>query len=53
MFTNLWTARKNALGLARNLMMITMVVAVGTRFAVITAEDLDPTHVILNEYNPF
>ena len=41
MFNDIWIARKSALSLARNLMAVTMVIAVGTQYAVITAEDLD------------
>jgi hypothetical protein len=34
-------------------MVITMVVAAGSHFAVITAEDHDASLTILNEYDPF
>ncbi|CAD7341779.1 MULTISPECIES: hypothetical protein [Sphingobium] len=53
MFTDLTTARKHALGLARNLMVITMVVVAGAHFTVITADDHDPSLTIVNEYDPF
>ena len=53
MFNDIWIARKSALSLARNLMSITMVIAVGTQYAVITAEDLDSSDLIVNEYDPF
>ena len=39
--------------LARNLMVATMVIAVGTQYAVITADDHDSSLVIVNEYDPF
>ena len=53
MFNDIWTARKNALSLARTLMVATMVIAVGTQYAVITAEDHDARLTIINEYDPF
>lgn len=53
MFNDIWIARKSALSLARNLMAVTMVIAVGTQFAVITADDHDSSHMIINEYDPF
>ena len=53
MFNDIWIARKSALSLARNLMAVTMVIAVGTQYAVITADDLDSSHMIVNEYDPF
>jgi hypothetical protein len=53
MFTDLTTARKNALGLSKTLMMATMVILVGTHYAVITAEDLDASVTVINEYDPF
>jgi hypothetical protein len=49
MFNDIWIARKNAMGLARTLMVATMVIAVGTRYAVITAEDHDGSLTIVNE----
>ena len=53
MFNDIWIARKNAMGLARTLMVATMVIAVGTQYAVITAEDHDSSLTIVNEYAPF
>lgn len=53
MFTDIWIARKSALSLARNLMVVTMVIAIGTQYAVITAEDHDSSVVVVNEYDPF
>lgn len=53
MFNDIWIARKNALNLARTLMVATMVIAVGTQYAVITAEDHDVSLMIVNEYDPF
>jgi hypothetical protein len=37
------------MGLARTLMVATMVIAVGTRYAVITAENHDGSLTIVNE----
>lgn len=53
MFNDISIARKSAFGLAKNLMAITMVIAVGTQFAVITAEDHDSSLVVVAEYDPF
>ena len=53
MFNDIWIARKSALSLARTLMVATMVIAVGTQYAVITAEDHDGRLTIVNEYDPF
>ncbi len=53
MFTDITTARRNALQLSRSLMTITMVIAIGPQFAVITAEDHDASLTVVNEYNPF
>jgi hypothetical protein len=53
MFNDIWIARKNAMGLARTLMVATMVIAVGTQYAVITAEDHDSSLTIVNEYDPY
>jgi hypothetical protein len=53
MFTDISIARRHALGLAKSLMVITMVIAAGNHFAVITAEDHDGQVVVLNEYDPF
>lgn len=53
MFNDIWTARKFALSLARSLMVATMVIAVGTQYSVITAEDHDSSLTIVNEYDPF
>lgn len=39
MFNDIWIARKSALSLARSLMVATMVIAIGSQYAVITAED--------------
>ena len=41
MFTDIWTARRSALSLSKNLMVATMVIAIGTQFGVITADDCD------------
>ncbi len=53
MFNDIWIARKSALSLARTMMVATMVIAVGTQYAVITAEDHDSSLTIVNEYDPF
>ena len=53
MFNDIWIARKSALNLARTLMVVTMVIAVGTQFSVITAEDHDSSLTVLNEFDPF
>lgn len=53
MFTDIQIARQSALSLARSLMVATMVITVGTHYAVITAEDHDSSLVIVNEYDPF
>jgi hypothetical protein len=53
MFTDISIARKHTLSLAKSLMVATMVIAAGTHFAVITAEDHDSQLVVLNEYDPF
>ena len=53
MFNDIWIARKAALSLSRNLMVATMVIAVGTRYAVITVEDHDSSLAVVNEYDPF
>ena len=53
MFNDIWIARKSALKTARDLMVATMVLAVGTQYAVITAEDHDSSLTIVNEYDPF
>ena len=44
---------QNAMGLARTLMVATMVIAVGTQYAVITAENHDISLTIVNEDDPF
>ena len=49
MFNDIWIARKNAMGLAKTLMVATMVIAIGTQYAVITAEDHDSSVVVVNE----
>jgi hypothetical protein len=53
MFNDIWIARKSAMSLARTLMVATMVIAVGTQYAVITAEDHDMSLTIVYEYDPF
>ena len=53
MFNDICIARKNAMGLARNVMVATMVIAVGTGYAVITAEDHHGSLTIVNEYDPY
>ena len=53
MFNDIWIARKSALKTARDLMVATMVIAVGTRYAVITADDHDSSLTVINEYDPF
>ena len=53
MFNDIWIARKSALSLARTLMVATMVIAVGSQYAVITAEDHDSSLTIVNHYDPF
>jgi hypothetical protein len=53
MFNDIWIARKNALNLARALMVVTMVIAIGTQFSVITAEDHDSSLTVIHDYDPF
>lgn len=53
MFSDIWIARKSALKLSQTLMVATMVIAVGTQFSVITAEDHDNSLTIVNEYDPY
>jgi hypothetical protein len=53
MFNDIWIARKNAMSLAKTLMVATMVIAIGTQYAVITGEDHDSSVVVVNEYDPF
>ncbi|MGY2734616.1 hypothetical protein [Sphingomonas sp. UYP23] len=53
MFNDIWIARKNAMSLAKTLMVATMVIAVGTGYSVITAEDHDSSLVVVNTYDPF
>lgn len=53
MFTDLMTARRNALALAKTLMVATMVIAVGTHYSVITAEDHDSQLVVVSEFDPY
>ena len=53
MFNDIWIARKNAMSLAKTLMVATMVIAIGTQYAVITAEDHDSSVVVVNDYDPF
>ncbi len=53
MFNDIWIARKNAMSLAKTLMVVTMVIAIGTQYAVITAEDHDSSVVVVNDYDPF
>jgi hypothetical protein len=53
MFNDIWIARKNALSLARTLMVATMIISVGTQYAVITAEDHDSSLTVVQEFDPF
>ncbi|GHH25423.1 hypothetical protein GCM10008023_38810 [Sphingomonas glacialis] len=53
MFNDIWIARKNAMSLAKTLMVATMVIAVGTGYSVITAENHDSSVVVVNGYDPF
>ena len=53
MFNDIWIARKNALSLSRTLMVVTMVIAVGTQYSVITADENDGRVTVINEYDPF
>ncbi len=53
MFNDIRIAHKNALSLTRTLMVATMVIAVDTRSAVITADDHDSPLTVVLEYNPF
>jgi hypothetical protein len=53
MFSDISIARQSALKLSRTLMVITMVISVGTRFSVITAEDHDNSLTIVNQYDPY
>jgi hypothetical protein len=53
MFTDIWTARRSALSLSKNLMVATMVITIGTQFGVITADDFDGDVSVINEYDPY
>jgi hypothetical protein len=53
MFNDIWIARKNALSLARTLMVATMVISVGTGYSVITADDHDSSLTVVHEFDPF
>ena len=53
MFTDLTLARKNAFSLSTTPMVATFVIAAGTHFMVITAEDHDATLEVIAEFNPF
>ena len=54
MFTDIWIARRNALGLSRTLMAATLVITAGTQFSVVTADEFDgDTMTIVNAYDPF
>lgn len=53
MFTDIWIARRNALSLSETLMVVTLVIAVGRQFAVITAEDADGDIAIVQDYDPW
>jgi len=53
MFTDIWTARRSALSLSKSLMVATMVIAIGTQFGVITADDFDGDVSVINEYDPY
>ena len=44
---------QNAMSLAKTLMVASMVIAIGTQYAVITAEDHDSSVVVVNEYDPY
>ncbi len=53
MFTDIRTARRSALSLSKSLMVATMVIAIGTQFGVITADDFDGDVSVINEYDPY
>ena len=54
MFTDIWIARRNALGLSRTLMAAPLVITAGTHFSVITADEFDgDTTTIVNSYDPY
>ena len=53
MFTDIKIARLNALSLSKTLMIATMVIGIGTQFAVITADEFDGDVAVINEYDPF
>jgi hypothetical protein len=53
MFNDLTTARRNAFSLCKSLMVVTMVIAIGTQYAVITAEDHDSSLTVVSEYDPW
>lgn len=53
MYSDIRIARRSALSLARTLMVVTMVIAVGAGYVVITVEDHDSSMTIVNEYDPF
>ena len=53
MFTDIAVARRSAFSLSKTLMIATLVIAIGQRFAVITADDADGDVVIVQEFDPF
>lgn len=53
MCNDIWIARRNALSLAKSLKVVTMVIAIGTQYGVITAEDHDSSLTVIHEFDPF
>jgi hypothetical protein len=53
MFSDIKTARRHAFSLAKSLMVVTMVIAIGAQFSVITAEDHDHQLTVIAEFDPF
>jgi hypothetical protein len=53
MFNDLTTARRNAFSLCKSLMVATMVIAIGTQYAVITADDHDSSLIVISEFDPW
>ncbi|NIJ09328.1 hypothetical protein FHS31_002960 [Sphingomonas vulcanisoli] len=53
MFNDIWIARRSALSLSKTLMVATAVIAIGTQFAVLTADEVDASVTVVAEYDPF
>jgi hypothetical protein len=53
MFTDISIARGYAFSLAKTLMVVTMVIAIGNHYSVITAEDHDTSVMVIQEFDPW